>query len=583
MKDILFITPSPALSVNLESNGTLLLATKLLHSDFDVDILRLCQVESYHKDYECFVANAVKQISSTAPKCVSFYTLWPYYHLMIRLAQELRAINPDMIIVFGGPQSSATAEATLEACPAVDYICSGEGENTVVPFFSALLRGEGSLNEIPGLYHRQGGKIVHNDQLLPLCDLETLPRWDDRLYADVYQESPEVLASPYYYMPIDAGRGCPYNCTFCCTSYFWRRTYRLKSPQRIVSDIRFYNEKFGINSFWFSHDAFTTDRNLVSQVCDHIIESGLRITWKCSSRADCINEELILKMKQAGLTEIEIGIETGSPRMQKLTHKNLNLDRVRQIIRFLISQGLFVSLYFMYGFPEETQEDLLQTLDLMFSLMEEGVDKLGMFFCRFNPATQITADYIDELVLDPNITVLSKSIFGYQEELELIRRNKTLFPYFYHLKTPVREEFQYLTYLMQTYQNFPKTGPIIRKLYRNDYVQMYRDFVTYNPSIATGSPEMVLRIGSHPHEFLIAMLQGLDLPQRTQLAGLLTFEWDARQVADSEEDLTIQRTYPFSYVDFTLKRPIEAYTAASCDILLEKRNGKLGMKVLRPC
>jgi radical SAM superfamily enzyme YgiQ (UPF0313 family) len=583
MKDILFITPSPALSINLESNGTLLLATKLLHADFDVDILRLCQVESYHKDYESFIANAVTQISTMAPKCVSFYTLWPYYHVMIRMAQELRAKNPNMIIVFGGPQASATAEDTLAACQAVDYICSGEGENTVVPFFSALLRGKGSLNDIPGLYHRQGRKIIHNDQLLPLCDLEDLPRWDDRLYADVYREPPEVLSSSNYYMPIDAGRGCPYNCTFCCTSYFWRRTYRLKSPQRIVSDIRFFNEKFGINSFWFSHDAFTTDRNLVSQVCDYIIESGLKITWKCSSRADCINEELILKMKQAGLTEIEIGIETGSPRMQKLTHKNLNLDRVRQMIRFLVSQGLYVSLFFMYGFPEETQEDLLQTLELMFSLMEEGVDKLGMFFCRFNPATQITADYIDNLVLDPNITVLSKSIFGYNEELELIRSNKALFPYFYHLKTPLRDEFQHLTYLIQIYQKFPKTGPIIRKLYNSDYVKMYRDFVAYNPSITSGSPELVLRTASHPHEFLIAMLQGLDFPQRNQLAGRLTFEWDVQQVAKSEGDITIQRTYPFSYVDFTLKRPIEAYTDASCEILLENRNGKLSMKVLRPC
>lgn len=583
MKDILFITPTPALSINLESNGTLLLATKLLHADFDVDVLRLCQIESYHKDYGTFIANAVAQISAIAPKCVSFYTLWPYYHVMIRMAQELRAKNPDMIIVFGGPQSSATAEDTLAACPAVDYICSGEGENTVVPFFSALLRGEGSLDEIPGLYYRKGGKIVHNDQLLPLCDLEDLPRWDDRLYADVYQEPAEALSAYNYYMPIDAGRGCPYNCTFCCTSYFWRRTYRLKSPQRIVSDIRYYNEKFGINSFWFSHDAFTTDRKLVSQVCDYIIESGLKINWKCSSRADCITEDLILKMKQAGMTEIEIGIETGSPRMQKLTHKNLNLDRVRQIIRFLVSQKIYVSLFFMYGFPEETLDDLLQTLDLMFSLVEDGVNKLGMFFCRFNPATQITADHQDALILDPEITVLSKSIFGYNEELELIRHNKVLFPYFYHLSTPVRDEFQHLTYLIQCYQEFPKTGPVIRRLYQNDYVKMYRDFVTYNPSVTTAAPEVVLRISSHPHEFLIAMLQGLDFPNREQLAGLLTFERDVQQVSESEEDITIQRTYPFSYVDFALKRPIEAYTTASCEILLERRNGKPGMKVLRPC
>ena len=152
MKDILFITPSPALAINLESNGTLLLATKLLHAGFDVEVLRLCQIESYHKEYESFIRSAVSHILSLAPRCVSFYTLWPYYHVMLRLCIELRAQSPELTLILGGPQASATATATMEAMPCIDYICSGEGENTVVPFFSALLRGEGNLSQIPGLY-----------------------------------------------------------------------------------------------------------------------------------------------------------------------------------------------------------------------------------------------------------------------------------------------------------------------------------------------------------------------------------------------------------------------------------------------
>lgn len=580
MIDILFITPSPVLAINQESNGTLLLATKLLHADFDVQVLRLCQIESYHKEYETFIRNAVEEILARAPKCVSFYTLWPYYHVILRIARELRARSANLIIILGGPQASATAMATMEALPCIDYISSGEGENTVIPFFSALLRDQGTLDQIPGLYHRRDGQIIYNDIPLPLCDLETLPHWDDRLYADVYQESPEQLTAKNYYMPIDAGRGCPYNCTFCCTSYFWRRTYRLKSPQRIVEDIRFYHDKFHITSFWFSHDAFTTDRKLVSNVCDHIIDSGLDITWKCSSRADCINEELILKMKQAGLTEIEIGIETGSRRMQKLTNKNLDLDRVRRIIRFLLDQHIYVSLYFMFGFPDETQEDLIQTLDLMFTLSDEGVDKLGMFFCRFNPSTQITAEHFDELILDPQIKILSRAIFGYQEELEQIRNNKALYPFFYHLKNPLRDEFQFLAYLVQVYQTFPKTAPMIRKLYGCDHIRMYRDFVRCNPILKENSPELVRRL-NYPKEFLINMLQGLDVPFRDQLCGLLHFEQDAKRLQESEEDLTIHETYSFNYVDFRLKRPIEEYTRGGTEILLQKVNGISSMKILK--
>ena len=241
MLDILFVTATDRPGLRAEVNGTLLLGTKLLQAGFQVQVLRFGEIEGYNKDYTAFIENAVDRIIELQPKAVSFYALWPDYHIMLHIASALKERDSRITVVFGGPQASATAMDAMEAAPFVDYICAGEGEDTVVPFFRAAL-GNQSLDHVPGVYYRADGTIRVTAGEQPLCDLNSLPYWDERLYSASESENME---SPHYYMPIDAGRGCPYNCTFCCTSHFWRRTYRLKSPERIVQDIRYYKDKYG--------------------------------------------------------------------------------------------------------------------------------------------------------------------------------------------------------------------------------------------------------------------------------------------------------------------------------------------------
>lgn len=584
MVDVLFINATPEVALNQEANGTMLLATKLLQAGFTADILRFGQIQHYNENYSAFIAAATDHILAMEPKMVSFYTLWPHYHIILRLARELKARSSDLIIVLGGPQASATAEPTMTAASWVDYICTGEGENTIVPFVQTILREHGkNLEMVQGLYYRKDGAVVHNQLDTPLCDLNTLPYWDERLCA-IHRENPDPRwDAPNYYMPIDAGRGCPYNCTFCCTSHFWKRTYRLKSPDRILADIRHYHDNFGITSFWFSHDAFTSNRQLVSKVCDRIIESDINIRWRCSSRIDCINEELLLKMKESGLVEIELGIETGSARMQKLTRKNLNLDRSKKLIDFMLKLGIRVSLFFMYGFPEETEEDLADTLDLIFTLLDSGVQHVGMYFTRFNPATDITLRYFDDLVLNPDIKILTRSVsFGYEEELDMIRNNKAMFPFLYHLNTPVRNNYQYTFYLVWFYQRYPHTIRYLRQLYKGDNLRFYRDF--YNNNLEFFQQDMFYTahsIRTRNVQLLENTVKDFNVPYLPQILSLLRFEENALRTRESKDDITIQEVYDFNYIDYKMKLPIEMYTNGKSEILLQKIDGKVSMKVLR--
>lgn len=580
--DILFVTSMEQPELRHVVNGTLLLATNLLQAGFDTDVLHFWNVEEYRKDYTAFIQNMIREILERAPRSVSFYTVWTNYHMMLRIAAELKKTAPEIYIVMGGPQASATAQETMASLNYVDFVCSGEGENTVVPFFQSLLRQGGKgLENIAGLYYRKDGNVVKNNMEMPLCDLDLLPHWDDRLLVEGYKEDPQKLHSDTYYMPIDAGRGCPYNCTFCCTSHFWRRTYRMKSPERIVADIRYFNEKFGIRSFWFSHDAFTINHQLVERVCDRIIEQKLDIRWRCSTRIDCVTEELILKMKQAGLCDIEVGIETGSKRMQKLTNKRLDLEQAREKIKFMLKNNIRVGLFFMYGFPEETEQDLNDTLELLFALVDMGVQNVTMAYTRFNPATQITQDHMKELVLDPKIKVLTRAVFGYEEEKQVIADNREIFPFFYHLSTPVRENYQYVIFFTHVYRQFPNASRYLRKLYQGDNLRFYRDFCEMNEACFAEDMEHATReVVDRPLQMMENLLRKFDDPWVEQLYGLLRYDWDQHRVSKSKEDVSVKETYDFVIMDLQRRRPIEQFSQGKTTLVTEKINGVTRVRIL---
>ena len=574
MAEILFVNATKEMAVNKEVNGTLLLGTKLLEAGFDVDVLRFGQIKEYQRDYHTFIKKATEKILSYHPKCVSFYTLWPYFHVMLRISKELKAIAPAIIIIMGGPQASATAKAIMDAMDYVDYVCTGEGEDTVIPFFNAVLRNQGELADVPGLYYRKDGISVYTNIEVPLCDLNTLPQWDDRLYIDQYTDPEPAIQRSDYFMNIDVGRGCPYNCSFCSSSYFWRRTYRLKTPERIVEDIRYFHDKFGIRSFGFSHDAFTTNLKLVDKVCDHFIEQGLDITWNCTARIDCIDEDLILKMKKTGMTQIELGIETGSLRMQKITHKNLNLERAKYMVDFVMNSGVRIGLFFMCGFPEETIDDLRDTLDLMFELVDKGLDYVSMSYCRFNPNTEITNKYFDELYFDPTIKFMGRGIYGFEEELEMITANKAIFPFFFHYETPVRREFQYLTILVTMYRKFNHSAKFLRQLYKGDNIEFYRDFIRSNQDCFDGSMlNISIQSQLHPVEMFANMLRKFNVPYEKQLIELMRYDADYQRMRDSKDGTTHQDLYHFNFQNMLDNLPIEQYSDGSCLVRLERQDG----------
>ena len=579
--DILFITLTDKIKLYEEVTGSMILATELLEAGFSVNLLRFGQIKSWKKDYHLFIEQITDRIVEIAPKCVSFFTLCPSYHVVLRIASEVRKKAPDIKIIMGGPQATILAHPTMEAMPFIDYICTDEGENTIVPFMHALLRcnGEG-LDAIPGLFYRQDGKIIKNDQPVPLTDLDTVPFWNDSLLLPEEGRAEPDITSKYYPMAIDAGRGCPYNCPYCSTSYFWKRRYRMKSPQRIIQDILYFNQKFGVRSFDFTHDAFTANQEVVSKICDSIIEKNLDIYWRCTTRIDCISEELILKMKQSGMYRISLGVETGSPRMQKIIRKNLDLSKVKPTIQFLLDNKIYIDLFFMYGFPEETPEDLQQTLSLAFEVLDMGIHKIKMHFCLFDPCTEITVKNYDSLVFDPSINRVFMNVFGWNEEIEMIQNNKMLFSFYYNLDTPVRRNYQYLSYLLYLYEGNKNILRYIRSLYNHDDLALYQDFYKANQHYLTDIEHMEDTMRNQQMQMIFNLIDTLAPANALQLKAWLELSQDIKTVSASKSNMRIQKDYGIDFMEFYTNVPFDMLTKASSTVMIEKENDEFNARLL---
>ena len=499
MLDVLFITPTATTNPLKESLGPVLLSTILRREGIGTEILSFARIGD-PTDYAAFFEKAVAMILEKKPRILSMYTRCDCYHIMLRLAERAKA-DLGCIVVFAGPQADITAVETLEEIPWVDYICRGEGETTVYPFFSSLLRGEPDLS-VDGVVYRSAGEIKVNPRPELIRDLDTLPIPD---YSVV---SHEIVVDPKACFSIDVGRGCPFGCTYCSTKTFWGRKYRLKSPKRILEELQHFHDMYGISYFAFEHDMFTMNRAQVIEICRLIRELPYKVYWNCSARSDCIDEELIRIMADSGLRWIYLGIETGSPRMQKLVNKNLKLETVLPLVKYITSCGVRVVTSFIYGFPEETEEDMSQTLSLMTDLLSMKNVQVQNHLCAFLPGTALGEAYRDRLV--PALVQSDQAgDVGYDENADLMESHPRLFLQCREYPTELRAKLAYFPYFMRVFQALkPAYLYYARQYPREKLLQMYLDFVEDNGNILLSEDPM------SDHERLFRLIANDAFPKR---------------------------------------------------------------------
>lgn len=276
----------------------------------------------------------------------------------LKTAQNIKKKFPDIKLIAGGIQPTVFPEKFLDSD--FDYVIRGDGE---IPFLK-LAQGE-KIGTIEGLCYKQDkSKVItepnshpHNLDELPFCDYETV---------NFFKRYPAPIGSIFKYpsYPMFGTRGCSFACAFCCNLAF-NKKYRVRSPLNIMAEIDYAIQKYKSKEIHFLDATFTLNQEHTSQVCDAFLARKDKIIWHCSTRVDCLNKELIFKMRKAGCVSIGFGIESASVKCLEKINKPMDINHTKNILKWCDEAGIFTKNSYMYGLPGETKEDMDKTLNFV--------------------------------------------------------------------------------------------------------------------------------------------------------------------------------------------------------------------------
>jgi hypothetical protein len=195
-------------------------------------------------------------------------------------------------------------------------------------------------------------------------------------------------------------------------------------------------DAYGIRHFSFVHDMYTVNRKKVVEFCQALLERGEDFGWTCSARTDCVDDELLALMAKAGCKGIFFGIETGSPRLQRVINKKLDLDEAWERIRCADQHRMNTAVALITAFPDEKKEDLRDTIH--YYVNSRRYDSADPQLSLLAPLaeTPIHAQHKDQLVFDHIFSDMSHQGWQQdQDDIDLIKAYPDIFPNFYAVPT----------------------------------------------------------------------------------------------------------------------------------------------------
>jgi radical SAM superfamily enzyme YgiQ (UPF0313 family) len=263
-------------------------------------------------------------------------------------------------IVLGGPDITHNIEDYLNA--GADMLVIGEGEETMLEICTTL-RDQGMIStSIAGTAFRtEQGILVKNPPREKIKDIDSLPFPDRQsipfhLYLDAWKSKHGLNA-----VSVSTQRGCPYTCKWCSTAVYGQ-SYRRRSPANVVEELKELTHKYQPDTFWFVDDVFTVSHRWLNDFLAALKKEELKIRFECITRADRLNEEVILTLKEAGCFRIWIGAESGSQEIINAMDRRVDVMHVREMIRTASRHGIQSGTFIMLGYPGEKRKHIQETI-----------------------------------------------------------------------------------------------------------------------------------------------------------------------------------------------------------------------------
>ncbi len=304
----------------------------------------------------------VRRAVGLAPDVVGVTCVTPLFPVVAGICRSLKELVPNVSIVVGGPQVTIMPELTMEN-ETFDFGIEGEAEIAMPRLLEAISSG-GSPEGIGGVLFRKDGQVVRNGpaEIMPIDEIpfpsrEGLP--NDR-YFDMTTESRRVSS-------IMTARGCPFRCSFC-ERYIRGGNYRMRGAESVVAELEDLVKRFGCSEIVIYDDTFTASKKRTAEICERILERGLKFRWDCRTRVDCVDPGLLELMARAGCSRVSYGVESASEDVRELFSKKITIEQVREAFEWTRAAGIRILAYFMLGAPEETRKSIGETLALSIEL-----------------------------------------------------------------------------------------------------------------------------------------------------------------------------------------------------------------------
>lgn len=316
------------------------------------------------------------------------------------VARIAKGVSGDILVVFGGCHASALPDIVLQDSN-VDIAVIGEGEETLYEIANKF-SDYSNLRDILGIAIRENGHIKLNPIRPFIKNIDTLP-FPSRELVDMNVYLKDEYRSNFSMSPpranVVTSRGCPFNCLFCSIHSIWRHSWRAFSAERVCDEIELLVKKFYVREIAFQDDNLTLDKERMHRMCDEMLKRRLKIKW-CTPNGIAVwtlDKELIKKMKKSGCYRLSFGIETGSLKTQKFINKTqLNLEKMKGIIKYCNKIGIWTNATFIIGFPYETYEDIKTTINYA---LDSDLDYVVFFIATPLPGTELYNIYKNEGLL----------------------------------------------------------------------------------------------------------------------------------------------------------------------------------------
>ncbi|MBL8863151.1 MAG: B12-binding domain-containing radical SAM protein [Planctomycetes bacterium] len=281
----------------------------------------------------------------------------------LAILERIRARERALPLWLGGPGTTGVDAALVTRTGCVDAVVRGEGEVTTTELIQATAAGSSPRGVAGVTWRAADGRAVREPDRAPIADLVRLAPCAWHLLPSI-AEYKRITGAADGLVPIDSGRGCVYDCSFCTIGRFWSRRSRVLPPERLAYEVCALRGIEGARAAYLCHDLFGANRAHAVAFCRELLQRGTPVPWEVRARADHLDRELLALMGHAGCYRVLLGIESAAATVRERCDKQLDprLDLLA-LVRDCVECGVTPILSVILGLPGEGPAEREASLD----------------------------------------------------------------------------------------------------------------------------------------------------------------------------------------------------------------------------